>query len=121
MAGAIAIGTTNWSIPSPPLHVGTNIFTVTAHDDALNASTAALAVIHTPPAFPTMQVRRSGTTLCLSWLASPDTFVVQSADTLSTPILWSNVTAAAITNLGIVSVTVPATNRQQFFRVLKQP
>jgi YD repeat-containing protein len=117
----LAIGTTNWSVPSPPLHVGTNIFTVTAHDAAYNVYDASLTVIYTPPEFPTLRATRLGTNAVLSWILPIGNFVVQSADSLSPPIRWTNAPAVVTTNFGICTVTLPGTNQQKFFRLVEAP
>jgi len=46
---------------------------------------------------------------------------IQSADSLSPPVLWSNVPATVSTNFGICTVVLPATNQQRYFRLFQQP
>ena len=114
-----ASGTTNWSITGIPLQSGTNILSVTARDSANNFGSAALAVIYnlSPP----MQAIMSGSGLVLSWPAAASRFVLQSADTLSPPVLWSNAVTLLTTNSGLLTATLSTTNAQRFFRLLKQP
>jgi len=42
-------GTTNWSVPSVPLEVGSNVITMTAQDAAGNKGTAVLTINRLPP------------------------------------------------------------------------
>jgi hypothetical protein len=44
-------------------------------------------------------------------------FTLKETDNLSPPVAWNNVAATRTTNSGIVSVTLPATNAQRFFRL----
>ena len=69
------------------------------------------------PALPALSVLRSDTQVMVSW-PSVDTagFALEQASTLATPAGW--VTAAGITDDGTnKSVTIPGTNRAQFFRL----
>ena len=67
-----------------------------------------------------IQFSLSNGTLQLSWPEAPAGGAVpQYADSLASPVLWSNVVATVTTNSGTVSISVPATNAQRFFR-LKQ-
>ena len=140
----LAIGTTNWSIPNLPLHPGANYFYIYAHDEAYNVTEANLTVIYTLAVTPTMQFAITGGTLAgggdvttaqvaptmqftitggglnLKWPASAGNFALEYADSLSSPILWSNAVATVTTNAGFSTVTLPATNAQRFFR-LRQP
>ncbi len=73
------------------------------------------------PALPTLSVLRSGTDVMVSW-PSADTasFTLEQAGTLATPASWVT-NAASVTDDGTnKSVTLPATNSQQFFR-LRRP
>jgi YD repeat-containing protein len=114
-----ASGTTNWTVTGIPLQIGMNIVSITARDTANNFGSATLAVIYnlSPP----MQAAVSGSDVVVSWPVSASGFVLQSADTLSPPVLWSNAVTHVTTNSGILTVTLPATNEQKFFRLLKQP
>lgn len=114
-----ATGTTNWTVTGIPLQIGTNLLSVTARDTANNFGSATLAVIYnlSPP----MQAVVSGSDLVVSWPVSASSFVLQSADTLSPPVLWSNVVTMVMTNSVTLTATLPTTNQQKFFRLLKQP
>jgi YD repeat-containing protein len=114
-----ASGTTNWTVMGIPLQSGTNIVSVTARDSANNFGSATLAVIYNVS--PPMQAVVSGGDLVLSWPAAVSRFVLQSADTLSPPVLWSNVVTLLRTNSGMLTVTLSTTNDQRFFRLLKEP
>jgi YD repeat-containing protein len=116
-----AAGTNSWTVNSIPLQAGDNDIFVTAYDAAGNNDYALLTVIYTPPVPPTIQVSIAGNNLNMSWpLASAGDFTLQYADSLTPPILWSNVVTTVTTNADILSVTLPTTNSQRFFR-LKQP
>lgn len=114
-----ASGTTNWTVTGILLQSGTNIVSISARDTANNFGSATLAVIYnlSPP----MQAAVSGSNLVLSWPAAASRFVLQSADKLSPPVLWSNVVTLLTTNSGTLTVTLSTTNEQKFFRLLKQP
>ena len=73
------------------------------------------------PALPTLSVLRSGPDVTVSW-PSADTagFALEQADTLALPAAWVT-NSASITDDGInKSISLPATNSAQFFR-LRQP
>jgi hypothetical protein len=116
----LALGTTNWTIPNLPLHPGSNYFAITAHDEANNLKEASLTVIYAPPAKPNIEFNISSSSLNLSWPASAADFVLQYAESLSPPILWSNAAVTFTTNSATISVKLPATNTQQFFRLQQQ-
>ena len=116
-----ASGTTSWNINGIPLQPGDNFIDVIAYDAAGNTADAFLDVTYTPPVKPTIQVSKTGSSLNLSWpLASAGGFTLQYVDSLSPPILWTNVVTTVTTNLDNLNVTLPTTNAQRFFR-LKQP
>jgi YD repeat-containing protein len=116
-----ARGTNSWSITGIPLQTGDNYIDVTAYDAAGNNTVAELVATYMPPVLPTIQVNLTGNGLNLSWpLASAGDFTLQYADSLTPPILWTNVVTTVTTNSGTLNVTLPATNAQRFFR-LKQP
>jgi len=46
-------------------------------------------------------------------------FIPQYVDSLKPPVLWSDVVATITKNSGTVSVSVPATNAERFFRLKK--
>jgi YD repeat-containing protein len=116
-----ASGTNSWSITGIPLQLGDNGIDVTAYDAAGNTADVFLDVTYTPPVMPTLQVGRTGSSLNLSWpLASAGDFTLQYADSLTSPILWTNVVTTVTTNSSYLRVTLPMTNAQRFFR-LKQP
>ena len=115
-----ATGTSSWNISDIHLQTGANDIFVTAYDLAGNSTGAALTVTYTPPVGPAIQTSFSSGSLNLSWpAASASDFVLQYADSLSPPILWSNVVATVTTNAGTLNVTLPTTNSQGFFRLKK--
>jgi YD repeat-containing protein len=115
-----ANGTNSWSISGIPLEVGDNLIDVIAYDAAGNTGDAFLEVIYTPPAAPVLHVGTTGNNLNLSWpIASAGGFTLQYADSLTPPILWSNVVTIVTTNSDTLSITLPATNSQRFFRLMQ--
>jgi len=73
------------------------------------------------PALPTLSVLRSGTEVMVSW-PSVDTvgFALEQAGTLAPPASWVTNTASVTEDGANKSVTLPATNSPQFFR-LRRP
>ena len=115
-----ASGTNSWSITGIPLQLGDNGIDVTAYDAAGNTADVFLDVTYTPPVMPTLQVGRTGSSLNLSWsLASAGDFTLQYADSLTPPIMWTNVVTTVTTNSSYLRVTLPMTNAQRFFRLKK--
>ena len=74
------------------------------------------SVVLPPP--PTLQTLMTANNLQLTWPDSSGSFLLQSADNLSGP--WSNVALPIITNGSSATVTVQATNQQQFYRLVSQ-
>jgi hypothetical protein len=68
---------------------------------------------------PAIQSSFSSGNLNLSWPSSAGDFVLQTATNLAPPVAWSNVVATVTTNGGALSVSLPATNAQRFFRLRK--
>jgi hypothetical protein len=114
-----ASGTTTWSITGIPLHTGDNYLHVTAHDLAGNNSEDSLTVTYTLPVGPAIQSSFSGGYLNLSWPISAGDFILQTATSLTPPIVWSNVVATVTTNGGTLNISLPTTNAQRFFRLMK--
>jgi hypothetical protein len=68
--------------------------------------------------FPTLSANLTGGNLTLSWPEATGVgFVLQSASNLSSPVSWANVPGSLASNAGTLSMTVPATNAQSFFRL----
>jgi hypothetical protein len=67
------------------------------------------------PAQPTMQITRAGEALQLSWPAGLGSYQVYSANTPAGP--WQPVAVVVSTNGLDATVSVPASNQQQFFRL----
>jgi hypothetical protein len=78
-------------------------------------SVAAILNVLSPP---TLQTLMTTNNLQLTWPVSSGSFLLQSADNLSGP--WSNVAVPIITNGSSATVTVQATNQQQFYRLISQ-
>src|SRR6266536_3214451 len=73
------------------------------------------------PILPALSVLRSGTNVMISW-PSVDTasFALEQAGTLAVPPIWITNTASVTDDGTNKSVTVPASNSAQFFR-LRRP
>lgn len=91
--------------------------TTTRHPSLLFSLFDNLVV--TDVAQPALQVSLSGTNLTLSWPQATGGagFALQSASSLGPPAPWSNVVANISENAGLLSITLPATNAQSFFRL----
>jgi hypothetical protein len=69
-----ASGTTNWTVNGIPLQPGTNVLTVTAHDDAGNWATDTLTVVldQTPPNDGSLTAIAGNAKVTLNWSAFSD-------------------------------------------------
>jgi hypothetical protein len=70
------------------------------------------------PLQPTLQTLKAGNNLQLTWPVSAGTFTVQTASSPVGP--WSDASLTVITNGASASVTVQATNQQQYYRLVGQ-
>jgi hypothetical protein len=66
---------------------------------------------------PQMSIAPAGTNVMVSWPSIVTGFQLESATSLAPPIAWSNVTNTASTNGGTISVLVPISGSQTFFRL----
>ena len=66
---------------------------------------------------PFLTITRSNTLAIISWSSSATGFVLQQSSTLQ-PNSWSTSTNSTATNASTISVTVPATNGYQYFRLV---
>ena len=82
-------------------------------DDKVHAMACDAAVFTVTNAI-NLSIARSGTNVNLSWAGGSPPFVVQATGVLP-PGLWSGVTTTSVQN-----VSLPITNRMQFFRVQGQ-
>jgi hypothetical protein len=69
------------------------------------------------PGSPILSITRLGTQAEISWSSSSGGFMLQESSTLLSN-SWSNFSATVTTNGSTYSVTVPATNRYEFFRLV---
>src|SRR5436309_15655803 len=73
------------------------------------------------PTLPTLSVLRSGTDVMVSWPSALTAgFALEQAGTLASPAAWVSNTASVTDDGTNKSVTIPATNSPQFFR-LRRP
>ncbi len=88
--------------------------------DAANADvwSTQITELVTTPQFP-LAIVPAGTNVALSWPSEAFGYQLQSAATLAPPAAWSNVTQAPLTNGSQLSVMLPASAEQQFFRLQK--
>src|SRR5439155_7858096 len=99
---------------------GRDLYAGGAFTTAGGKVSAYIARAYLPP-LPTLSVLRSSTDVTLSWpsIETAD-FALEQADALTTPASWGS-NSARITDDGThKSVTLPATNQPQFFR-LRRP
>ena len=69
-----------------------------------------------PPASPILSIGRSGGQLALAWPTSFTGYVLESKTNLASA-SWNPVNAPLLTNGSTISLTLPASGRQQFFRL----
>lgn len=69
---------------------------------------------------PSLNITRSNESVAVSWSTSALTFRLQENTDPSLPDSWSTVAQAAVTNTGQISVSVPTTGGQKFFRLTSQ-
>lgn len=86
--------------------------------DPSSIVSADFVITPTPTVGPPIQATLNSQGLTLSWAAAlSGKFILKETDSLSPRISWNNVAATLTTNSGFVSVTLPATNAQRFFRL----
>ncbi len=66
---------------------------------------------------PQLAISRSGTNVTVSWPVLASTYQLLSTTNLLPPVAWSTVTQTPSTNGNTVSVQMPISGRQQFFRL----
>lgn len=89
---------------------------VNANSLATNFSSQAIQVMGLP--LPTLSVSTQSTNITLTWPGSTTGFVLEATSAFGKG--WSTVTAEQATNNGSISVTVPLSQQQQYYR-LKKP
>jgi hypothetical protein len=113
-ASGLTMGGSNFALGE------SDVNTTTTRHPALVFTVIDNLIVTGDPANPTIQTSFTNRILKLSWPeATAGGFIPQYVDSLKPPVLWSNVVATITTNSGTVSVSVPTTNAQRFFR-LKQ-
>ena len=107
-------GVDGLAVSGPDLYVG-GFFTLAGGNVSAYVARAYL------PTLPAVSMRRSGTDVMVSW-PSADTsgFALEQAGTLAAPSSWVTNTADVTDDDVHKSVTIPSTNRAQFFR-LRRP
>jgi hypothetical protein len=68
---------------------------------------------------PQLAIKEAGTNATVSWSTTATGYQLWSATNLVSPVVWSNVTNASSTNGGTISVLVPVSSGQRFFRLQK--
>ncbi|MDB6025528.1 MAG: hypothetical protein JWM68_1751 [Verrucomicrobiales bacterium] len=111
-ASALTLGGNNIALSDSDVNGST-----TRHPSLLFAVYDNLTVTDLP-GLPKIGVTATNGNVSLSW-TNTGSFALEYADSLSTPVAWTNATATLTTNSGTVSATVSITNSAQFFR-LKQ-
>ena len=72
-----------------------------------------------PTVTPKVTALSSGNDLTLTWPDSATGYRVESALSLSPPTSWSNVAGSFQTNGGSISIVLPITGGQKFYRLVK--
>jgi hypothetical protein len=68
---------------------------------------------------PQLRIAPAGTNVMVSWSSLATGYQLQSATNLAPSIAWSNVTQTTSTNGGTISVLVPVSGNQKYFRLQK--
>lgn len=68
---------------------------------------------------PALALSLSGTNAAISWPAFASSYQLQSTASLTPPVVWSSVPQTPQTNGSVISVTVPVSGTQEFFRLQK--
>ena len=68
---------------------------------------------------PKLTITETGTNATISWASSFTGFTLQKNTSISSPLTWSNVPQAQVTNGNSISVTISANSGKQFFRLKK--
>ena len=99
---------------------------VTFNGSLLNGVTAiaaggshTVALVGTGAIGPAVQVLSAGNNLTLRWPDSATSYRVESALSLSPPVTWSNVAGNFQANGGSISIVLPITGGQKFYRLVK--
>jgi hypothetical protein len=66
---------------------------------------------------PQLAIKEAGTNAMVSWSSAASGYQLWSATNLVSPVVWSNVTNASSTNGNTISVLVPVSSGQRFFRL----
>jgi hypothetical protein len=77
-----------------------------------------IARLYGDSTLPSLGITRSNGFAVLSWPAAFGNFQLQENTNVALPNGWSAVVASRSTNNGFISVTIPATNSLQFFRLI---
>ena len=97
--------------------VGTNTVTVTASDSHGNTNTCTFLVIVEDPALITLTIVQSGTNVVITWPQTCRTYTLEGTSGLEPVISWSPVGAPVNVDGSNFTVTLPATDSKQFFRL----
>ncbi len=103
--------------PADPTH----FWTIQAYPSSRSAwSTQVIELLTAPaPSAPALSIARTDGDLLLSWPATPAGFQLQSTSSLNPGHTWSPVTESVSTNANVLSVALPISSGQQFFRLRK--
>ena len=101
----------------PKLPAGRYDLQVLQHGDGGPASESyALAFDFSPVK---LSITRDGTNVVVSWPASPAGFTLQAAASLNPPIAWQDVLMESVLSNAMNTVTLPASQSMQFFRLFR--
>jgi hypothetical protein len=99
----------------------TRFWTIQAYPSSRSAwSTQVIELLTTPaPSAPALSIARTDGNLLLSWPGAATAFQLQSTTNLSPGTAWSALTEPVSTNGNVLSVVLPLSAGQQFFRLQK--
>ncbi len=84
-----------------------------------DSAIASASFTVTPAPKPTMTTSSSGNNLTLLWSNTATGYRIQSTLSFAPPVTWSNVTGSFQTNGGNISIALPMTGTQKFYRLIK--
>ena len=96
--------------------IWTNYFTVADSDGAASSSTLQVLYIGVSPAV-LLNIALTNNQVLLSWPSSAGNYALQVKTNLAPSASWSAVATAPTTNGSAVTVTLPLTKTNQFFRL----
>jgi hypothetical protein len=96
-------------------------WTIEMYASDTNVWSLEITELITAPTLLELTIARTGTNVLLSWPAFASDYVLQAAGSPVHSTNWSAVTATYLTNGNTISVQLPASGNERFFRLAKGP